>query len=173
MENFKSLDEITKIDKKHQSMGVICGYIPTIEDYHEYLSKEILNNEVPEEISGQFNVAKNMALYTYYFYARAPEVDLKTYTVNEHALRVKAYSRKRMGLADLLRLAIKEKWIKDSGFRHLDKPSSKNDWCKSMIKVIPSMRNAKAHGSSMLVGDCLSHVSHCADFINQLFPATE
>ena len=38
---------------------------------------------------------------------------------------------------------------------------------------MPSLRNSKAHGSSMLVGDCLNHISVCADFVNQLFPATQ
>lgn len=171
MEEFKSLEELTEMDGKHRLMGAICGSVPSLEKMHKYLSQEVLNDEVPDEIKGQFNVAKNMALYSYYFYALAPEVHLKTYTVIEHALRLKINPKKRMMFKALINHAVSQRWIKDSGFRHLDNPSPDDEWCKSMVEVMPSMRNSKAHGSSMLVGDCLNHISSCTDFVNQLFPS--
>lgn len=155
MEEFKSLEELTVMDEKHRLMGVISGSIPDLFGMHKYLSAEVLNDKVPDEIKGQFNVAKNMALYSYFFYALAPEVQLKTYTVLEHALRLKANASARAGLSDLLRLAVKEKWIVDAGFRHIDNSTANNKWCREMISVIPKLRNSKAHGSSLLVGDCL------------------
>ncbi|AAZ27383.1 hypothetical protein CPS_0381 [Colwellia psychrerythraea 34H] len=158
------------MDEKHELMGRFCGSFPNIKGMHDYLSKEVLNEEVPDEIQGQFNVAKNMALYSYFFYALAPEVHLKTYTVIEHALRVKMKPKKTMMLKALINHAVAQRWISDAGFRHIDKPNSDNEWCKTMVTVIPSLRNCKAHGSTMLVGDCLHHISSCADFINQLFP---
>ena len=136
----------------------------------KYLSMEVLNDEVPNEIKGQFNVAKNMALYTYYFYALAPEVHLKTFTIIEYAIKLKAQPKKKLMLRALIKLAVNQGWVNDAGFRHLDNPSPDNQWCKSMIDVIPDLRNSQAHGSNMLVGDCLHHISSCADFVNQLFP---
>lgn len=171
MEKFKSLDEITQMDVKHGSVSKLTGYIPDLKGMHEFLSGEILNEEVPDVIKGQFNVAKNMALYTYYFYALAPEVHLKTYTVIEHALRIKANSKKRLMLKALVDLAIKEKWIVESGFRHLEDSSKDNDQCKSLVKALSKLRNAKAHGSEMLVGHCLDEIAICTDFLNQLFPS--
>jgi hypothetical protein len=173
MEEFKSLEELTEMDEKHRLMGAICGSVPSLKGIHKYLSKETLNDEVPEEVRGQFNVAKNMAIYSYYFYALAPEVHLKTYTIIEHALRLKANPKKPMMLKALINHAVSQRWIKDSGFRHIDNPSADNEWCKSMVDVMSSLRNSKAHGSSMQVGDCLPHISSCADFVNQLFPATQ
>ena len=169
MEELKSLEELTKMDEKHRLMGGICGSVPDLEGMHKYLSNEILNSAVPDEIKSQFNVAKNMALYSYFFYALAPEVHLKTYTIIEYALRLKANSTKRLMLKSLVKLAIKENWIADAGFRHIKNPSPDNKWCKSMVKTIPSLRNSQAHGSNKLVGDCLHHISVCADFVNQLF----
>ena len=169
MEELKSLEELTQMDEKHWLMGAVSGSTPSLKGMHEFLSSEILCNEAPNEIKDQFNVAKNMALYSYYFYALAPEVHLKTYTLIEYALRIKANSNKRLMLKALIELAIKEKWIDDSGFRHINDPSPSNEWCREMIKVVPSMRNSQAHGSNMLQGDCLHHISVCADFINQLF----
>ncbi len=173
MEEFKSLEELTEMDEKHRLIWAACGSVPSLKGMHKYLSEEVLNNEVPEEIKGQFNVAKNMALYSYYFYALAPEVHLKTYTVIEQALRLKANPKKKMMLKALINHAVSQGWIKDSGFRHLDNPNPDNAWCKSMVVVISDLRNFKAHGSSMLVGDCLHHISSCADFVNQLFPAAQ
>lgn len=170
MEKFKSLEELTEMDEKHRLMGLVCGSIPNLEGMHIFLSKEVLNEETPDEIKGQFNVAKNMALYSYYFYALAPEVHLKTYSIIEHALRIKANPKKPMMLKALINHAVAQRWISDSGFRHIKTSSSDNEWCKSMVETIPSLRNSKAHGSTMLVGDCLHHISSCADFINQLFP---
>ena len=170
MEELKRLEELTEMDEKHRLMGAICGAVPSSERMHDVLSKERLNGQVPEVIKSQFNVARNMALYTYYFYALAPEVNLKTYTLIEHALKLKTKPEKHMMLAKLLRAALRNGWISDAGFRHIDNPSRDNEWCRAMVKSIPELRNSQAHGSSMLIGDCIDHISICADFINQLFP---
>jgi len=90
MGKFKSLEDLTKLDEKHRLMGLVCGSIPSLEGMHKFLSKEVLDEETPDEIKGQFNVAKNMALYSYYFYALAHKVYRKTYSIIEIALRVKA-----------------------------------------------------------------------------------
>ncbi len=173
MEEFKSLEELTKMDKQHRLLEDICGSAPTLERMHEDISKEVLNEEVPDEIKGQFNVAKNMALYSYFFYALAPEVHLKTYTIIEHALSIRTNSKKRMKLRALIKHALSQRWISDAGFRHIDNPSSDNKWCKSLVETIPILRNSQAHGSPMLVGDCLQHISVCTDFVNQLFPSSQ
>lgn len=173
MEQLKSLEELTKMDEKHRLMGAFCGVVPNLEKMHDLLSKEHLNSNVPDEIKGQFNVARNMALYSYFFYALAPEVHLKTYTVIEYALKLKVRPRKHMMLGKLLDIALQEGWISDGGFRHIKNTSPDNDWCKAMLKGIANLRNSQAHGSSMLVGDCIDQISVCADFINQLFPENE
>lgn len=170
MELLKSLADLNKLDEKHELLSRINGYLPSLEKMHEFISKEELNTEVPDDIKGQFNVARNMALYTYYLYSLAPEVQLKTYTIIEHALRIKANSRQRLMLRKLLQLAIQNEWIQDKGFRHLKNPGNSMEWSKSLIKVIPSLRNSQAHGSVLLEPDCLHHISVCADFLNQLFP---
>ena len=170
MEELKSLEELTEMDEKNRLMGDFCGAVPSLEKMHHLLSQESLTSQVPDEIKDQFNVARNMALYTYYFYALAPEVQLKTYTVIEHALKLKIKPETHMMLRKLLRFALRSNWISDAGFRHIENPSSDNKWCESMLESIPYLRNSKAHGSSMLRGDCIHHIAVCADFINQLFP---
>ncbi len=170
MEQFKSIEELTQIDRKHLTLSTLTGQVIDLEKLHAALAAETLNEEVPDELKGQFNIAKNMALYTYYFYALAPEVHLKTYTVIEHALRLRVQPKGHMGLRKLLAKAVKDGWICDAGFRHLETTEPGNEWCQKMVDVIPSMRNSKAHGSTMLVPDCLHYISTCADFLNQLYP---
>lgn len=177
MEEFKKLVEITELDEKHQLLSRVTGYVPDLKKTHEALSEVTLNDEVPEDLRGQFNVAKNMGLYCYFFYALAPEVQLKTYTVIESALRLKAeqvgiYGQKNrhLMLRKLLTHAVDKGWVTDGGFRHIDNPSSANEWCRSMINVISSLRNSQAHGSNSLVPDFYHHICVCADFLNQLYP---
>ncbi|SFV88990.1 FIG00535739: hypothetical protein [hydrothermal vent metagenome] len=170
MEQFKRLDELTKIDVKHEDWARVTGQMLNLELLHKTLSKEILNKVVPDEIKGQFNVAKNMALYSYFFYALAPEVHLKSAVVTEYALRLRTKSKRRMTYKQLINHAVSQRWISDAGFRHINNPKPDNSWCKAMIEIAPSLRNSKAHGTTFLVNSCTREISICADFINQLFP---
>ena len=169
MEKLKKFSEILEIDEKHVLLSKVTGGLLNIELLHKALSKIKLNDNVPEEIQGQFNVARNMALYTYYFYALAPEVQHKTYTVIEYALKIKANSTKQLMLKKLLVKAVEEKWITDAGFRHIENPGKDNSYCKSLIETLPGLRNGAAHGQSLLLPDCVGHIEKCADFVNQLF----
>jgi len=169
MEEFKSFDEINEIDERHQLLGRLTGRTLDLKKLHLHLSTIEMNETVPEEIVGQFNIAKNMALYSYYCYSLAPEVRLKTYTVIEYALKKKIGSKKTIGLKKLLKEAVKNNWIVDSGFRHISSPSESNEYCESLIEVLPSLRNDSAHGTTMLSPDFITHIEICADLVNQLF----
>ncbi len=177
MEKFKELNDITKIDKKHELLSQVTGYKPNLELTHKALNDITLNCEVPEEIKNQFNVARNMALYCYFLYALAPEVQLKTYTIIEFALRIKAEREGIKGkdgrhimLKRLLSYSVNLNWICDKGFRHIEEPSLENEWCKGLVSTMSSLRNSQAHGSNLLVPDFYHHICVCADFLNQLFP---
>lgn len=169
MEEFKKPNEILVIDEKHLLLSKVTGGLLDLELLHRALSEIELNDNVPEKIKNQFNVARNMALYTYFFYALAPEVQHKTYTVIEYALKIKANTGKKLMMKKLLTMAVEEKWITDSGFRHIKNPDRENSYCKSLINTLTELRNAAAHGQSLLLPDCVGHIEKCADFVNQLF----
>lgn len=111
-----------------------------------------------------------MALYHYFHYAMAPEVQMKTYAVIELALKQRLPEARRTSLASLLKLALGAGLLRDSGFRHVRDPDPDDQYCKSLEKVLPLMRNESAHGSTNLTPDCVGHIEKCADLINQLFP---
>lgn len=169
MEELKSLDSLTAVDERHVLLGQLTGNFLNIADLHAEVSAILLHAGVPDELRSQFNVARNLALYQYFYYGLAPEVQLKTYTIIEYALRLRADDRKT-GFKELLRLAVGERWISDAGFRHLPAAEPGDPYCANLVKVLPSLRNSAAHGSNQLSPHCIGHLEKCADFVNQLFP---
>ncbi len=87
MEQFKAYEEIVCIDQGHVALRQITGYIVSLPELHAALAPIELHEGVPPDVRGQFNVARNMTLYTYFHYAMAPEVNMKTYSVIELALK--------------------------------------------------------------------------------------
>lgn len=73
-------------------------------------------------------------------------------------------------LGALLEKAAKNGWIVDAGFRHIQNPLPENPYCTGLIKILPTLRNEAAHGSSNLTPDNIGHLEKCADLVNQLFP---
>lgn len=171
MEKFLSIEELTQVDRRNLYFVDDEGNHRSLEQLHDLLSQETLNAEIPDDLKSQFNIAKTMALYTYYYYALAPEVHLKTYLIIEHALRLKLKPKNRheATLNPMLRAAVKKKLICDSGFRSFNQSEPGIEKCTQMIKAISHLRNSKAHGSSFLMGDCMMQISVCADFLNQLY----
>lgn len=166
---FKRLDQLTQIDELHVLLGQVTGSVLNLELLHRAVAAVELHEGVPEDIQGQFNVARNMALYTYFCYALAPEVQLKTFTVIELALRRRAGEGNRKTLRPLLQQAVSSGWIQDSGFRHLQQPSADNSYCHDLVEALPTLRNGSAHGSTSLTPDSVWYLERCADLINQLF----
>ena len=170
MENLKSLNEIHEIDQRHVLLGEITGRVLNLEKLYNAVSTINLNSTVPEKIRGQFNVARNMAIYTYFMYSLAPEVHMKTYSVMEMALRDFYGGDKKTNLKTLVRKAVESGVIQDAGFRHVP-DNQENSYSKNFIDAHPKLRNSMAHGTSLLTHDCVGHIERCADFVNQLFPA--
>lgn len=167
--DFKRLEELTQIDESHVLMSHVTGRLLDINLLYRAVESIKLGDGVPDDIRGQFNVARNMALYTYFCYALAPEVQLKTFTIIELALRLRAGNPKGKTLRPLLKLAVSAGWICDSGFRHLKNPLSSNPYCHSLIDTLPALRNDSAHGSTNLTPDTVWYLERCADLVNQLF----
>lgn len=169
MEELKSLSSLTSVDERHLLLGQLTGNSWNIADLHAEVSAITLHEGVPEVLRNQFNVVRNMALYQYFYYGLAPEVQLKTYTIIEYALRLRAEDR-RTGFKALLHRAVAERWVSDAGFRHLPSVDSGNPYCAKLVEILPSLRNSAAHGSNQLSPHCVGHLEKCADFVNQLFP---
>src|SRR5438105_3042068 len=53
-------------------------------------------------------------------------------------------------LAPLLKEAVTQKLLKDAGFRHLPIQDPANSYSKSLVSVLPDLRNSSAHASTNL-----------------------
>ena len=117
MEEFKSLDQILQIDERHLLLGQVTGRLHSLESLHASLAAIDLHPDVPEDVRGQFNVARNMALYTLFHYAMAPEVQMKTFSVIELGLKRRLPEAEGRGLAGLLKAAIARNLLSDAGVK--------------------------------------------------------
>lgn len=170
MEEFKSLEELTNMDPQHQ-LHNDQGRPLSLKEMHDRLNNDLLNDYVPIEIKDQFNIIKNMALYSFFCASLTTEVQLKTYSLIEYALRLKIQPKKPMMFKALMQHALNEEWISDEGFRHVKNVGVDNQVCKSMIRQFPSFQSLRELGSHIVTSNkrCLEHVAICCDFINQIF----
>ena len=169
MEEFKKLRDIAESDERHGLLDAITGTRLTLEGLHAAVEIIELNESAPEVIRSQFNVARNLTLYTWFSSSLDPVAQLKSYILIEHALNIKDGNRDR-SLNKMLKRAVSEQWISDSGFCHVTIDSkSPQKYCATLIDTLPSLRNGAAHGSNMLCQHAIGHLQICADFINQLF----
>jgi hypothetical protein len=168
MDSFKAFTDITSIDPQHLFLERMGGKKLELQSYHREIEALTLHQGVPQVIFGQFNIARNMALYSFFFYSLGAEVQLKACSVIEHALRIRA-NRQDLMLRQLLTLANEKNWLSDACFRHVKDPDRANKYCRSLERILPQQRNESAHGVPPLVWDCVGHIERCADLINQLF----
>lgn len=169
MEEFKPLNQVTEPDVRHALIDALTGSKLSLCGLHAAVGSITLNDAVPDEIESQFNVARNLVLYTWFSYSLDPVAQLKTYIIIEHALNIRDGLRDR-SLKKMLRRAVSEGWIADIGFRHVvSNPNDPQKYCRKLIDILPSLRNQAAHGCSNLHQHGVGHLQICADFINQLF----
>ena len=164
----------------------------TLRDFYSEIEEIVLLPEVPKDIHVHFETARNLYLYTWFVYRFGPVAELHAIASVEFALKIKS-GKKRTALKALLDLAIKNKWIQDSGFKYwpvsqetfiqrtaADSYRPQKDehdpdadnlqaYCKILADSLPYFRNNFAHGSSILYPTGVATLAICADIINQLF----
>ncbi len=163
MEELKKLDEITSPDSR--TRGFVIYNHETgqkrefgIEDLHEQVELIKLDEAVPEEVRGQFNVARNVCLYSWYCYPFHNVACLKAYATIELALKTKlGRLDEQTTLRPLLEEAVAKGFVK----------------YKWMPEAIAYLRNLAAHGSPMNGPWSVMVLRRCADVINELFAETQ
>jgi len=168
LEEFINLEEVTEPDERHGLIGQVTGCPYSLEILYKEIEPIILSQTVPEGIRSQFNVTKNLALYTWFSYSLSPVVDLKTYINIEYALKLRLRDEKT-AFGNLIGKAVDEGLINDAGFRHIDVGGDPQEYSKRLVELLPRLRNRAAHGSKELHFNCVDTLRICADFINQLF----
>jgi len=188
VEEFKKIDELMQHDSRfdmfvgenfyHESLpkGLKLHHV-----YNKVKDINLLDN-VHEDIQSQFNIAKNLFVYSWYCYPFSNVAELKAISTLEFALRMQL-DKKRYTLRRLLDYAIENDYLIDSSLYELEKRWKENDLGRGLkpIKIdykertkftaelVCIHRNDLAHGSNTLTIPSARIFEISADFINQLF----
>lgn len=198
MDKLKELSEIFAPDKRSEMFVILdkeTGKFrtKTIEDHYAIVSRFVLHDGVPEKIRQHFETTKNLLLYSWFVYRFIPIAEFHSATTLEYALKLKSGGKIR-GLSSLIVHAISRGWVKNEGFsswqnrermreeqKRMDEELNKLaedeiafheepcDYVGILKETIPNLRNAYAHGSSMLYPGGYGKLEICVEFINQLY----
>jgi hypothetical protein len=198
MEELKRLEEIYEPDERQKifvsldrEKGVIKEML--LEDYHRMADSIKLHSGVPEVVRDQFETARNLIVYSWFYYPFNVTAQLQAITCVELALKIKANCRfvskgRPPGLKELLKKAVNERWITDNGFAQVREikiqDTSKikfrklngevvSSYCETVIEALPEIRNYLMHGERLLHSQGADWVDKCAEIINQLFEVVE
>lgn len=130
MEEFKTLDDVLNSDSRWDAMVLVnreTGEVrPTaLLDHYGRVNEFILSNTVPEAIRSQFNIAKNLLLYSWFIYPFFSVAEMHVMGVLELSLRTRIgvagmkdlkRMKKRHGLFSYIEYARGKGWIRNEDF---------------------------------------------------------
>ncbi len=177
MENFKDIENVLSHDIRSSYFGGSIDpgthqRVPRpLDQLHSDIERIQITSTAPEEIQSNFNIAKNLALYSWYCYPFHQIAEMKAYTTVERALKFKFNDFDNKSFRWLIKKAVYDGYIKDSGFTHIDVPCEEGtiEYSLTLIDTMPNLRNTIAHGDLMLHPWSVSTLSICSNFINQLY----
>lgn len=193
MEELKKFEEICEPDERQKHFAIINESRDeirplTLRDLYDAADSIKLHNDVPEDIRSHFETARNLLVYSWFYYPFNVVAQLQAFASAEYALRIKAnvnpVSTKRPpGFKMLLKKAADEGWIADAGFslsldwklqgmaKILSATTQKsiNTYSEALAETLPYLRNTLAHGDNMLHNQGVEFLVICAEIINQLF----
>ncbi len=162
METLKPLDEVCQPDVRYRNrvdLDHSTGRITetTIESIYRLIEPIRLTEKVPEDVRSHFEIARNLALYSWFVYSFNVVAGMQAYSSLEMALKQKA-GKKRISLKKTLAQAFKGRQLAGGIGPPID-----------LSEVIAYLRNDLAHGNSTLHGQGINALVLCAELINELF----
>lgn len=191
----KALNEIFAPDSRNLLyVKIQKGRAERIElkDRYNLISQIVLIPSVPDKVKNYFEVLKNVCVYGWFYYPLYTTAYGLSLMGIEMALRerfIKEDPHRKWPFKELLKRAVKIGLIKASRFSHikvqweeskkLEKqtgglfralPESEK-YCEVLIETIPSLRNAFAHPTELLLspGQAIFGIKIAVELINQLF----
>ena len=160
MEKFKKLEEITSPDIRTTYFVLVNHETGkkrefSIKNLHDEVETIELDETVPEEVRSQFNVARNLCLYSWFCYPFHNVACLKAYSTIELALRI------RLGKSEETVSSLRSM---------LEEALAKGFFTENWIpEAISYLRNVAAHGSSMNGPWSVMILRRSAGVLNELF----
>ena len=196
MEELKRFEEICEPDERQKHFAIINEnrdeiHLLTLRDLYDAAESIKLHGGVPEDIRSHFETARNLLVYSWFYYPFNVVAQLQAFASAEYALRIKAnvnvLTKNPPGLKKLLTRAASEGWITDAGFSgslgwklhgmanilSATTQRSINTYCEALAETFPYLRNRLAHGENILHNQGADFLLICAELINQLFQSPQ
>ena len=162
METLKPLDEICQPDVRYRnrvdldhSTGITTD--TTVESIYRLIQPIQLDENVPEEIRSHFEIARNLALYSWFVYSFNVVAAMQAYSSLEMALKRKT-GKERISLKKTLAEAFQGRKLESGLGPPID-----------ISEAVAYLRNDLAHGNSTMHGQAIYALDLCAKLINELF----
>lgn len=133
-----------------------------------------LGPHVPAAIRAQFDTARNAFVYSWFVYELATLAEQQCFATLEMALRQRRHpaappnTTRSPGLDNLLKLAVKEGWLRRDDFMAPSISGSGGTTCS--LDILPMLRNHLMHGNVHLLPQSTPEIMRlCADIMNRLF----
>jgi hypothetical protein len=167
---FKNFLELKELDERNFYYGYESenGFQQiTLKEFYEQIANIKLDEIVPEKIVTQFDIAKNLSVYSCFVYRFHQPAKMHAYSTVELALKdIFDVEGKSKGFKKMIKNSIKLKLINDIDFKSFE---NTDGVCKRILEFMPYFRNTMAHGNSNLINDSPMQLMICRDFINQLY----
>lgn len=162
MEKLKPLEEVCQPDVRYRNradLNLRTGVMTetTIESLYRLIEPIHLNDNVPEEVRSHFEIARNLALYSWFVYSFNVVASMHAYSSLEMALKRKTGKSR-----------IKFKKTLEKVYRSLQLASGVGPPV-ALSEAISHMRNDLAHGNTTMHGQGIAVLAMCAELINELF----
>lgn len=169
MENLRKFNELMTIDRRN-SFWIITNPLTkqkttiTLEDWYKQVESISLCDKVPQEIRSEFNVARNLAVYSWFCHSFHRVCKTKAFGILEEALAVKYNQKnhKKTELQVLLEMAVED--------GSLDKNS--DVLAKEIPKLLNKFRKDIAQ-NEIYYKNSLFTLKICSEMINQVFEKIE
>jgi hypothetical protein len=147
-----------------------------IDDLRNMIAVVELSEYVPVTIRDQFDIARNVFVYSWFMYEFATLAEQQCFAVLEMALRHRLdpaappNTTRSPGLDSLLKTALTRGWLRREDFLVPSAPATGDAVC--LLDFIPRSRNHLMHGNIQLLPQGTPDIMRlCADVMNRLFAA--
>lgn len=164
MERLKRLEDIYQPDERwlnrvdiDHSTGAVTP--TTVESIYTLVEEIELGANVPDEVRSHFEIARNLAVYSWFVYSFSVVAAMQALASLEMAVRMKTNAKKRDSFYDLLDRVFPGRELASNFAPPVP-----------LSKVVTKLRNDLAHGSSTMHGQGVNTLGFCAELINELYP---
>ena len=162
MEKLKALEEVCQPDVRYQNrvdLDLTTGAVSetTIQSLYRLIEPIQLSEQVPDDVRSHFEIAKNLALYSWFVYSFNVVAAMQAYSTLENGSKAEGREEKN---------SFEEEPI--AGFQ---RPTAhRRTWPPiGLSDAIAYLRNDLAHGSPTMHGQGIDALKLCAELINELF----